>query len=73
MLHFVPHFFFQIYVCKCYITFGLTAFNVNCLILAHFHHVIEERCLGKESMSVILLVAGQLAEKANHVVMIRAR
>ncbi|XP_013127874.1 CAAX prenyl protease 2 isoform X2 [Oreochromis niloticus] len=26
--------------------------------LAHFHHVIEERRLGKESMSVILLVAG---------------
>ncbi|CAI5643125.1 unnamed protein product [Oreochromis niloticus] len=26
--------------------------------VAHFHHVIEERRLGKESMSVILLVAG---------------
>uniref|UniRef100_A0A3B5A9L3 CAAX prenyl protease 2 n=1 Tax=Stegastes partitus TaxID=144197 RepID=A0A3B5A9L3_9TELE len=29
--------------------------------VAHFHHIIEQRRLGKDSMSVILLVAGQLA------------
>lgn len=34
-----------------------------CVIIAHFHHIMEQRRLHKDSMSVILLVSGQLADK----------